>query len=150
MMKGKFRSDLYFRLKQIEISIPSLSERSDDIPELVRHFLKEKGFDFSHNGHADQFNELCSLLSSRDWPGNVRELENFISTQYTLSGNDLSRLVDLIKLPTLSEREILLKALEESHWNRREVARKLGISEGTIRNRIRQYDLIDDPSDPTA
>jgi DNA-binding NtrC family response regulator/Tfp pilus assembly protein PilF len=144
MATGGFRSDLFYRLKQIEVYLPALSERIEDIPELVKHFLKGKGFDISQNGNQKEFEYLCSVLSNRDWPGNVRELEYEIGTQYFLSGNDLIRLADLIEVPSLSEREILIKTLEQTGWNQREAARRLGVDEGTIRYRIKRYQLAQD------
>ncbi len=141
MTEGRFRSDLYYRLNQIEISLPPLSERLEDIPELVRYFLKERGFEFSHNGQGDTIENLCSVLSSRDWPGNIRELENFIKFQSALTGNDLSRLAELIKAPSLSEREILENTLIDTNWNQRESARRPNMTEGGVRYLIKKHGL---------
>jgi DNA-binding NtrC family response regulator/lipopolysaccharide biosynthesis regulator YciM len=141
MIAGRFREDLYYRLNQIEIFIPPLSERVEDIPELARYFLIKHGYEFSNNGDRDEFAYLCSTLSSCEWHGNVRELENSIAVQWSLSGGSLSRLADLIKGSERSERERLIRTLEETGWNQREAARMLEIDESTIRYRIKKFQL---------
>jgi len=146
MMKGKFRSDLYFRLKQIEISIHSLSERCDDIPELVRHFLKGKGFDFSRDGNADKFKELCAVLSARDWPGNIRELENYLKVQSSISGNNIAGLLEQIREFSPSDGDFLFEILNETNWNQSEAARRLNLTEGGLRYRMSKLGIIR-PSD---
>ncbi len=74
---GKFREDLYYRLNVVEILIPPLRERKDDIPLLVNHFLKKYAQRDSKNVHGIS-QEALRLLQSYNWPGNVRELENII------------------------------------------------------------------------
>ena len=146
MMKGKFRSDLYYRLKQIEISIPPLSERGEDIPELARHFLKEKGFGFSDDGNANKFEELCVLLSARDWPGNIRELENYLKVQSSISGNNLTGLLEQVTDLSPSDSDFLLDILNETNWNQSEAARRLNLTEGGLRYRMSKLGIVR-PSD---
>ena len=81
--EGKFRQDLYYRLRVIEIDIPPLCERLDDIPLLVEHFLKKMG---SEREHALSISpQALSVLMSYSWPGNVRELENALESAVALN-----------------------------------------------------------------
>jgi len=92
--EGTFREDLYYRLNVIPIPLPSLRERRDDIPLLVKHFCKDKA-----RAHSKRPLEPTSLanyfLCHYDWPGNVRELENAIERAATLCEGDTIRSVDL-------------------------------------------------------
>src|SRR2546430_2653907 len=92
--EGTFREDLYYRLNVIPIPLPSLRERRDDIPLLVKHFCKDKA-----RAHSKRPLEPTSLanyfLCHYDWPGNVRELENAIERAATLCDGDVIRSVDL-------------------------------------------------------
>jgi len=92
--EGTFREDLYYRLNVIPIPLPSLRERRDDIPLLVKHFCKDKA-----RAHSKRPLEPTSLanyfLCHYDWPGNVRELENAIERAATLCDGDTIRSVDL-------------------------------------------------------
>ncbi|HZZ79074.1 MAG TPA: sigma 54-interacting transcriptional regulator, partial [Gemmataceae bacterium] len=75
--QGRFRSDLYYRLKEITIRVPSLRDRSEDIPELAHHFL----FQFAHETGRDVYGfapDVLDLLQCHSWPGNVRELRSAI------------------------------------------------------------------------
>jgi two-component system, NtrC family, response regulator HydG len=96
--EGKFREDLYYRLKVVDLRIPALRERLEDIPPLARHFLKEYSRRFGL-GPFGLTPALLERLSTYSWPGNVRELENAIESLVALShGNEL----DLSLLPTQS------------------------------------------------
>ena len=141
MQEGRFRSDLYHRLNEMPIYLPALSERANDIPELVRHFLVQSGHKCDGGDQSDQFNMLCQILAKRSWPGNVRELKAETNRLYLLSGGDTAVMLELARTGSLSEKESLIKALQESDWNRREVARLLGISEGAVRYRIKKYGI---------
>ena len=141
--EGKFRLDLYHRLNEIPIELPSLTERLEDIPALVEHFLKQKYPNFDGKPKTESFKTLCHLLSDRDWPGNVRELKSDVERLYHLAEGDLKVMAALIEenFGDGSPREKLLKVLYETNWNKREAARRLGIAESTIRYRINKYDL---------
>jgi len=144
MREGKFRLDLYHRLNMAPIHLPALSERPKDIPVLVKHFLCANGFDLRNDGNPEQLDRLCQYLSSQCWTGNVRELKGYIDRLCLLADGDLGRMSEIAGEGNLTEREILLKILNETGWNRHETARILGISEGTVRNRIKQFNLQDD------
>ena len=94
VLAGRFREDLFYRLSSIEIRVPGLTERSEDIPLLVQHFIKK---------YAEAYNKPFRGLTRRaqiallqhDWPGNVRELENVISSAAITAGADFIDLADL-------------------------------------------------------
>jgi DNA-binding NtrC family response regulator len=94
VLAGRFREDLFYRLSSIEIRVPGLTERSEDIPILVQHFLKK---------YAQAYNKPLRGLTRRaqiallqhEWPGNVRELENVISSAAITTGADFLDLADL-------------------------------------------------------
>lgn len=89
--QGAFREDLYYRLNVVPIHLPALNKRSDDIPDLARHFLKLSQIDGAQTRHLEQ--ESISVLKDHSWPGNIRELENLIRricilyTQETITAN---------------------------------------------------------------
>lgn len=89
--QGAFREDLYYRLNVVPIHLPALNKRSDDIPDLARHFLKLSQIDGAQTRHLEQ--ESISVLKDHFWPGNIRELENLIRricilyTQETITAN---------------------------------------------------------------
>ncbi|MBF0136659.1 MAG: sigma 54-interacting transcriptional regulator [Magnetococcus sp. DMHC-1] len=77
ILEGEFREDLYFRLKVVEIHLPPLRERSDDLPLLTQHFLQK--FNTKHNKHINRLDHtVMDLFQKHAWPGNIRELENVI------------------------------------------------------------------------
>ena len=89
--EGRFREDLYYRLNVIQLEIPSLNERPDDIPELARHFLDVIGRRMQR-AHLTLTDEAMQALMQYDWPGNVRELENVIERAIVLSdGTQIDR-----------------------------------------------------------
>jgi transcriptional regulator with PAS, ATPase and Fis domain len=145
--EGRFRLDLYHRLNEIPISLPDLTDRGDDIRCLVEYFLSVNGVTI--NGHPDkeQFNRLVDIYSRRRWPGNVRQLEIEVRRLSLLSKCDLSRMVESASRYNPSEREELLTLLTQTGWNRREVARILGVNEATIRRRIKKHSLTSPQSE---
>ena len=87
MEEGKFREDLFYRLHVISIQLPPLRERKDDIPLLVRHFLRKYGEE-NRKPDAELSPAALDLISEYDWPGNVRELENVIQRAMLFCGGD--------------------------------------------------------------
>ncbi len=145
--QGRFRSDLYFRLAAIEIEVPLLRERAEDIPLIVAHFLARQG------GGPGCDAEALELLQNYPWPGNIRELENVLTRAVALAGGaqlgvrDLpAKLVkttfvtDKISL-ALSEKETLETALAAATGNRKEAARILGLSEATLYRKLKKAGL---------
>jgi len=113
--------------------------RADDIPLLVEHFLNEHNV--STDGHRDDFDRLAKILSNRRWPGNVRQLEAEIKRLTVTTDRDIARMIEFAETSLPSEREELLQVLQEVDWNRREAARRLGVSDSTIRNKIKKFNL---------
>ena len=158
---GKFRQDLYFRLNTFDITIPPLKERKEDIPILVRHFLKEYEVEekrikeFERNGAIKRFMEY-------NWPGNVRELENEIKRMVVLSqaGDKdpsgflseklahpsvdpaFSKEVPLFHQVAEFEKEKIIGALRQCNWIKLRAARLLGIPEATIRNKMKKHKIF--------
>ncbi|MFP4532985.1 MAG: sigma-54-dependent transcriptional regulator [Desulfobacterales bacterium] len=149
--KGRFREDLYYRLNVLDIDIPPLRERKQDIPALVSHFLKKYG-----TGKEKFSPEAESTLMKYAFPGNVRELEHIVqrmlalSRRHNLSAHDLPeevRFHQAVETGTLArrleavEKEMLLTALERNDWVQTRAARSLGISERVLRYKIKKYHL---------
>jgi two-component system response regulator HydG len=152
--EGKFRQDLYFRLKVVTIKLPPLRERREDIPLLTAHFIKEANA--KHGKHVTGVSEpLRKLMASYSWPGNVRELRNLIESMVVQDTDGVLGLDDLQDTDGLKpgpaagggsagadnlvgrpltevERYYIEKALEMTGGNREEAARLLGIGERTL------------------
>lgn len=92
---GKFREDLYYRLHVIQLNLPSLDERREDIPLLVTHFL-DRAFEKSGGKRKQITEEVLSIFMNHKWRGNIRELENEIERMCILSGDDAELGVDLL------------------------------------------------------
>lgn len=155
--EGCFREDLFYRLNVIPIHIPELKQRKNDIPLLSGYFLKR--FSLEQGKEIKEISpEAMKLLFSYHWPGNVRELENTIEHAVVLSHgkriepSDLPNTIietDVISSPLLKksatmeehERYFLLKTLEECGWNKKEAARRLGISRNTLYGKINKYSI---------
>ncbi len=136
---GKFRADLYHRLNQATLTLPPLRERLDDVELLVRHFLQGAACCSNHDAELDA---LVQALGHHDWPGNVRELENTIKRLWVMQGYSLSRMAGaFVDELAISDDVQLATVLAECGGNKSKAARRLGISEGTIRYRLKQGDL---------
>jgi len=142
LREGRFRSDLYHRLKEMLISLPPLAERIVDIPALVGYFLSELMDSEKIQSGSEYLDKFSRVLAKRMWPGNVRELRAAVKNLWVVSEGDPERMVKLaLNYEPESLRDELLIILRETNWNRREVARRLGVSETTVRNWIRKYDI---------
>jgi two-component system response regulator HydG len=162
---GKFRSDLYFRLKVITVKLPPLRERKGDIPLLAAHFLKE--FNQRHGKDVKSIAEpVRRAMDSYTWPGNVRELRNLIESMVVqdqdgvLGLDDLQEGDSLRRMPwtanhavepanlvgrplTEIERYYIEQTLEQTKGNREEAARLLAIGERTLYRVIQEWKLQD-------
>ncbi|MCK4982218.1 MAG: sigma-54-dependent Fis family transcriptional regulator, partial [Victivallaceae bacterium] len=155
--EGSFREDLFYRLDVVNIKLPPLRERGEDIPVLVEKFIAEfaKDNDKEIKGISDAAMEI---IQNYLWPGNIRELRNCIERMVVLCHDDM---LDVNNLPEnvrtnrieksqdensldLDQNEALLisKALEECEGNRTLAAQKLGISRRTLHRRLHEYNLI--------
>jgi DNA-binding NtrC family response regulator len=155
---GRFREDLYYRVNAFAIRLPSLRERQVDIPVLASRFLARY---CANNGlplDAKTFSpEAIAQIQSYPWPGNIRELESTVSRAALSAPGRVIRDTDIEflhahaspaadappRLPTLreAERSHIIRALEGSAWNKKEAARVLAISRGTLYRKIVEYGL---------
>lgn len=148
--RGGFREDLYYRIHVIEIPLPPLRKRREDIRLLVEHFLSQDG---SNDNIANLPDGLRQMLYDHGWPGNVRELKNAV--QRYLATDDLAfrdsqdnRLGSGVKLEnglksaldTLEEK-MIVKALEQTNWHRGKTAELLHIPRRTLQRKINKYQL---------
>ena len=158
VQKGTFREDLYYRLNVVQLHLPSLRERRDDIPLLAQHFLHLSAMQFGKK--AKRFSQpALRALEEYAWPGNVRELENAVQRAVVLSEGHA---VDVWHLPasitkntteeaTLNglyeeevrqfKRRLLLRTLRECGWRKAESARVLGVARGYLHRLINQLDI---------
>jgi len=169
--EGRFREDLYYRLRVVEVPLPPLRERKDDIPEVARYLIAR---------HRANLNPEVRSLSSKaierllvhDWPGNIRELENILRRAlvicngstitpdhldfgtpspevHTAAGTaeDMESLVDRLlgagreNLIEELEKLLIARALERLNGNQLRTARLLGITRNTLRSRIQKFGL---------
>ncbi len=166
--EGKFRDDLFFRLNVVQLTMPPLRERKEDIPLLVLTFLKESALE-NEKPHRELTPEAMSCILGYDWPGNVRELRTAIEHGVVMCGaakigvRDLPACVrdatPLVPLPPASgkrveqtsnldalnlhrtEQALILRALEESDGNRTQAAKRLGISRRTLHRRLSELSI---------
>ncbi|MCG8483810.1 MAG: sigma 54-interacting transcriptional regulator [Clostridia bacterium] len=147
-----FREDLYYRLNVLNLIIPPLRERKDDIKLLLDFFLKK--FSQKYNSKVEKLNEeVIEILMDYSWPGNIRELQNIVEKisvicEARIATKDTCRFVfDVIKTQKMQmntgediysgtlkdiERKIIEKILKEENYNKTKTARRLGIDRGTI------------------
>jgi two-component system response regulator AtoC len=160
---GTFRQDLYYRINVVNLRMPALRERRGDIEDLANYFLEY--YNRKYNCRARPLsNEVMSVLQKYHWPGNIRELENLIK-RYVILGNEEVITNDLVARepdffnPEISfdgpislkkltrqavrelERKVILKVLQQHHWNRKQAARTLSISYRALLYKIRDAGL---------
>jgi DNA-binding NtrC family response regulator len=154
--RGRFREDLYYRIAVIEIPMPALRERVEDIPLLVEHFVRTNAYGGRQRLQVTK--EALDYLITYPWPGNIRELRNCIERLSVLSENQvltvemlpsniLGRMVrdapgpdGFADVPLAEvERHHILRTLERHRWNKKRVAGILGIDTKTLYNKLRRY-----------
>jgi two-component system response regulator HydG len=160
--RGEFREDLYHRVNEFKLSVPSVKERGDDLYEFLNHFRelanqelgkKIKGYD----------PEVMSLFEKYDWPGNLREMKNVVKRAVLLSGMDQITLdsipaemiqtanrvskeksapiYDLKALQEVQEKEMIVKTLKEVRYNKSKAARILNIDRKTLYLKMEKYGI---------
>ncbi len=151
---GRFREDLYYRLKVVHLNVPALRERPEDIPALARHFLSRAAKSFGVPA-APLTPALAEKLTAWSWPGNVRELENALESAVALSPDGA---IDLSLLPSISaptpethsglkekleatERGLIVAAMDAAKGNVSEAARQLRIGRATLHDKLKKYGL---------
>lgn len=163
----RFREDLYWRLNVVNLHLPPLRERREDLPLLIDHFLDRVNLELGR--HATGFSpEARSALVSYDWPGNVRELENALRRAVIFSDglvvqvSDLPRRLNAVAVPPVNrpseatalsdvvgrtveriERTLIETTLKQYHGNRSATADALGINRKTLFNKLRLYGFVD-------
>jgi DNA-binding NtrC family response regulator len=154
--KGVFREDLYYRLNVVQITVPPLRDRKEDIPLLMEYFTKK--FSDKHKRNIrGATREARDMLLKYDYPGNVRELENIIERAIVLTRGDYISVEDLPSVsgkvrPTSEggmnevvesiERTMLIDALTQNDWVQIKAASRLGISERMLRYKMKKYNVI--------
>ncbi len=159
---GRFRRELYFRINGAILRLPPLRERREDIPALLDYFFLKHSNELKKNT-PELSGDARELLDSYDWPGNIRELEN-VAKKIVVVGNPTLALADLrasrVTVPVTdeswrvsslkvasraasrrTERELIQKALEQTHWNRKRAAQDLQISYKSLLYKIKQTGL---------
>jgi DNA-binding NtrC family response regulator len=151
VLEGKFREDLYYRLKVVTINLPPLKERKEDILPLAEHFLKK--FAEENSKDVAKFSPgVVEFMLNYSWPGNVRELENMIEHGVILAKDKAVTMAELpqdIIHPTIQKEKTIeavtkthiLNVLEETKGNISKAADILGIRRMTLYNKLKKYDL---------
>ena len=152
---GKFRDDLFYRLNVFPIPVPSLRERRADIPALAQHFARAAAAELGV-AVRNVSPEAEAALTAYAWPGNIRELSNVIERAALLCdgasimpGHLPSEITTAAGtapgIPAsplrAAERDMVLRALCDSHWNQSQAARVLGISRDNLRYRVKKYGI---------
>ncbi|HFE64917.1 MAG TPA: sigma-54-dependent Fis family transcriptional regulator [Caldithrix sp.] len=161
MKRGEFRQDLYYRLNVIPLLVPPLADRRDDIPLLVTHFLTKFNKQFDKNIEIIE-DAAMNILQNYHWPGNIRELENLLERAVVLnktgrltvkdfpaylSQDETKAVIEIDPNRTLTEvvdiyeKQIILKALRENHFNKLRTAEKLGIHRSTFMSKLKKYGI---------
>ncbi|MFI5207241.1 MAG: sigma 54-interacting transcriptional regulator, partial [Gemmatimonadales bacterium] len=152
---GRFRPDLFYRLRVVPITMPPLRERPDDIMPLAKHFLEHFNREFGKRAR-ELTPEAVQMLMAYDWPGNVRELRNVIERAVLLADGDRIGPAELpleVSRPEPAsvaasgkledvERRLLVQALEANDDNQSRAAKTLGISRHQIRTLMRRHGLL--------
>ena len=158
--RGEFRQDLYYRLKVVEVALPPLRERLEDLPLLVDHFRQTFNERF-HKTIEGISSEVLSRFMDYAWPGNVRELEHVMEHAFVLCHGGTITLKHLPadirsyesveenprlknKVPSTQEVGDIRDALMKTGWNKSKAARLLGIGRRTIYRKIEDYQLRDE------
>jgi DNA-binding NtrC family response regulator len=157
----KFRQDLYFRIKGVNISLPALRDRVDDIPPLAGYFLKEAAAEIGSEVTTIT-DAAMTILTNYNWPGNIRQLRNCIRTMVVMCDRDVLDVQDIppeirqmrqltggtkapaslagVSLDEL-EKQAIADTLAKTKGNREKAAKILGIGERTLYRKIREYNL---------
>jgi two-component system response regulator AtoC len=167
MRAGRFRSELYYRINGVCLRLPPLRDRREDIPILVESFLTKHAAQFGRPRPSLSARAMRILLD-HSWPGNIRELENVVKNIVALGDEQLA-VAELSELPAITserpaeaseprayslkqaaraasreaERELILKALEHTRWNRKRAAQELQISYKSLLYKLKQIGVQD-------
>lgn len=164
---GKLRVDLYYRLNAFHVEVPPLRDRREEIAPLFHHFMKRLALEYQRPPQP-LTERLLQACVQHVWPGNVRELHNFVK-RYLVLGDDAALAAELRALPVATEHsflppvsatagrdlkqlvremkgeaeaEAIRRALEQTHWKRKDAAEMLGISYKALIYKARQYNIL--------
>ncbi len=154
--QGKFREDLYHRLKVVELVIPPLRERREDILLLIDHFLEKFSKTFNTDIKSVSV-DVQKIFMEYKWPGNVRELRHALESAFVLCNkpvitvdnlpsdfqNQITSDTRIMEKSKSYDRHSIIQALKETDWNKAKAARLLGISRGTIYIKIKEYGITE-------
>lgn len=160
IIDGKFREDLFYRINVINIELPPLSDRKDDLPSLINHFMDKYNKKFKKNIHYISPNTL-KVLSHYKWPGNIRELENVIEHAFVVCNSEAIKtehlplkFQDILNELNLSdannnkttpfenvEKQLIATTLQKQNGNRTKTAAALGINKTTLWRKMKKYNL---------
>ncbi len=162
VQEGKFREDLYWRLKVVPIELPPLRDRREDIRHLAQHFLARNA---AEHGRPPQTlaEGALQLLERYRWPGNIRELENVMARMTVVCDSEIIEESDLpydfaltasstpeaesetqsLEAANLTfEKSFLRKALKRNQWNRKRTAEQLQIGYSTLKAKLKSYGIV--------
>lgn len=160
--KGEFREDLYHRVNEFKLKVPSLKDRGEDLYEFLNHFRESANHELGR--HVTSFDkEVVELFEKYDWPGNLREMKNVVKRSVLLSDGEVIKLdtipremiesvrqmgkekqgpvYDLKALQEVQEREMILKTLQEVRYNKSKAARILNIDRKTLYLKMEKYGI---------
>ncbi len=157
VQEGRFREDLYYRINVVNIHIPPIRQRKEDIEPLTRYFIRKYTREFN-KAEMDIDQEALQYMWDYDWPGNVREIRNCVERAVLLAEGNVVRRQDIsithhsttepvprqenaMSSLAISEKEILLEALRKNDWIQKEAASSLGISKRVIHYKIKKYGI---------
>ena len=156
---GSFREDLYHRLNEFKILVPALRQRKGDLKQFIQHFMTLSNVELERNvTHVSD--EVMQIFSRYEWPGNLREMKNSIKRAVLLTkGDTIEKAVlpeemiletftnpsesefDLKALHGTSEKEIILRTLQEVKYNKSKAARLLNIDRKTLYLKLAKYNI---------
>jgi PAS domain S-box-containing protein len=156
---GRFREDLFYRINVMNLHLPPLRERKDDLPLLVNHIVEQ--FNIKFKKDIKQFSSSAyDFLEEYEWPGNIRELENTIEHCFVLCNGEIIQVEHLPKRiksfvntemekPSLSkannfkdvEKELIISVLNQNNWNRTKSAKELGVDPSTLWRKMRKLGI---------
>jgi len=155
---GSFREDLFYRLKVVELMVPPLRKRKEDIPLLTEHFLQMYNKKFNKNIESVSQDAL-NIFMNYSWPGNIRELQHTIEHAFVICRKPVIEVDNLptdLKVPDKNrevyleeneesdEREIIVNALKKTGWNRTKAAKLLQVDRKTIYLKVKKYNICED------
>ena len=150
--KGEFREDLLYRINTIQVEIPALRERKEDIPLLAEFFLKKYARKYNKE-NISLSEDAIGKLKEYNWPGNIRELQHTLEKAIILSETNILQAIDFYLVPIVqtgiespetlddAEKRLILSSLKRNRDNFSAVATELGITRPTLYNKMKKYNL---------